>query len=137
MRFLIVKAHLSVITAAGVNMQFSGSHIEQPNGPVVSVESGSSNNFLSLSNMEIILVAATGTEPGYMEVQGGSTYADTADVNAANVRLYEAHHIPHFLSSTGGHVNFCHTGLMQQRVVGTFPTATNGMGAIGCDETIK
>jgi hypothetical protein len=121
----------------GINMQFTGGHIEQPNGPVVSVGSGSWNNYLSLSNMEIILASATGTESGYLEVEGGSTYADAPYVNAVNVRLYETHHVPHFLSATGGHVNFCHLGLMQQQVIGTFPTATNGQAAIGCDETIK
>jgi hypothetical protein len=128
---------LACIGGNGVNMQFTGGHIEQPNGPVVSVVSGGWNNYLSLSNMEIIVTSATGSEPGYMEVQGGSTYADAPYVNAVNVRLYEAHHVPHFLSSTGGHVNFCHLGLMQQQVIGTFPTATGGTAAIGCDETIK
>lgn len=128
---------LACIGGNGINMQFTGGHIEQPNGPVVSVESGSRNNYLSLSNMEIILTSSTGAERGYMEVQGGSTYADSPYINAMNVRLYESHHVPHFLSATGGHVNFCHLGLMQQAVIGRFPTATSGSAAIACDETIK
>jgi hypothetical protein len=126
---------LACIGGNGINMQFTGGHIEQPNGPVISVESGS--NYLSLSNIEIVLTSATGSESGYVEVQGGSTFADAPYINAINMRLYEAHHIPHFLSANGGHVNFCHLGLMQQRVIGAFPTATNGNAAIGCDETIK
>jgi hypothetical protein len=128
---------VACIGGNGVNMQFTGGHIEQPNGPVVSVVSGGWNNYLSLSNMEIILASATGSESGYMEVEGGSTYADAPYVNAVNVRLYESHHVPHFLSSTGRHVNFCHLGLMQQQVIGSFPTATGGSAATGCDETIK
>jgi hypothetical protein len=121
----------------GINMQFTGGHIEQPNGPVISVQAGSWTNYLSLSNMEIILASSTGAERGYMEVQGGSNYADAPYINAINIRLYESHHVPHFLSANGGHVNFCRLGLMQQAVVGAFPTATSGNASIGCDETIK
>jgi hypothetical protein len=128
---------LGCIGGDGVNMQFTGGHIEQPNGPIASVVSGGWNNYLSLSNMEIILASATGTEPGYVEVEGGSTYADAPYINAVNVRLYETHHVPHFLSSSGGHVNFCYMGLMQQQVIGTFPTAASGSAGIGCDQTIK
>ena len=104
---------------------------------MVSVVSGGWNNYLSLSNMEIILASSTGTEQGYIDVQGGSTYADSPYINAFNIRLYESHHVPHFLSATGRHVNFCHMGLMQQAVIGAFPTATNGGTAIGCDQTIR
>jgi len=128
---------LACVGGSGINLQFTGGHIEQPNGPVISVTSGGWNNYLSLSNMEIILASSSGTEPGYIEVQGGSTFADSPYINAINIRLYESHHVPHFLSATGGHVNFCHLGLMQQAVVGTFPTATGGSPAIGCDETIR
>jgi hypothetical protein len=128
---------LACIGGDGINMQFTGGHIEQPNGPVVSVASAGSNSYLSLSNMEIILTSSTGAERGYMEVEGGSTSADSPYINAVNVRLYEAHHVPIFLRATGRHVNFCHLGLMQQRVIGAFPTATGGSAAIGCDETIK
>jgi hypothetical protein len=128
---------LACVGGNGINMQFTGGHIEQPNGPVVSVGSGSLNNFLSLSNLDIILTSATGSESGYLEVQGGSTYADAPYVNAINVRLYEAHHIPHFISATGAHVNFCHLGLMQQQVIGAFPTASGGTAAMACDATIK
>jgi len=128
---------LACIGGNGINMQFTGGHIEQPNGPVISVVSGGWNNYLSLSNMEIILASATGTEPGYVNVEGGSTFADAPYINAVNVRLYETHHVPHFLSAAGGHVNFCHMGLMQQEVIGAFPTASYGAASIGCDETIK
>jgi hypothetical protein len=128
---------LACIGGNGINMQFTGGHIEQPNGPVVSVTSGSWTNYLSLSNMEVILTSQTGAEPGYMDVQGGSTFTDSPYINAINVRLYESHHVPHFLNASGGHVNFCHLGLMQQGVVGRFPTATNGSPAIACDETIR
>lgn len=128
---------LACIGGSGINMQFTGGHIEQANGPILSVVTGSQNNFLSLSNLDIVLTAASGTEPGYLDVQGGSTFDDAPYVNAINIRLYEAHHVPHFLSSTGAHVNFCHLGLMQQQVIGAYPTAAGGTAAVACDATIK
>src|SRR5262249_26268255 len=128
---------LACVGGNGINIQFTGGHMEQPNGPVATVTSGGWINYLSLSNMEIILGSSTGTEKGYIEVQGGSTYADSPYINAVNVRLYEAHHVPQFLNATGRHVNFCHMGLMQQAVIAPYPKAAGGSAAIGCDETIR
>ncbi len=128
---------LACVGGNGINIQFTGGHMEQPNGPVASVTSGGWINYLSLSNMEIILGSSSGTERGYIEVQGGSTYADSPYINAVNVRLYESHHVPHFLNATGRHVNFCHMGLMQQAVIAPYPKAAGGSAAIACDETIK
>jgi hypothetical protein len=104
----------------GVNLAWTGGHIENFNGPLINMTGG--GGFFSLNNTTMAVTATTGSEQGFISAAGPS-----ANVSVINPQIFDAHNVPYvFYTTAGSSVNYCQLGQVNTSVVGNPPAPFGG-----------